>query len=70
MTKQTGKKPAKTCYDHIGGKLGALLLEQFISKGWISKEKSDDRYFFITDKGQKEFIKMGIDLSLIKSEEL
>jgi len=70
MIKQTGKKPAKTCYTHIGGKLGTLLLEKFIGEGWIAKEKSGDKHFFITDKGQEEFTKLGIDLSQIKSEEL
>ncbi len=70
MIKQTDKKPAKTCYSHIGGKLGTLLLEQFIDKGWIAKEKSSDKHFFITDKGQKEFTKLGLDLSKIKSEEI
>jgi len=66
--KQTNKKPAKTCYNHIGGKLGALILEQFIEKSWIAKENPGDKHFFITDEGQKEFAKLGLDLSQIKSE--
>ncbi|WP_281309992.1 ArsR family transcriptional regulator [Flavobacterium flavigenum] len=66
--KQTKKKPAKTCYNHIGGKLGTLLFDQFISKGWIEKEKFSDKHFFITEKGEKEFTKLGIDLSQIQSE--
>ena len=70
MAKQTDKKPAKTCYSHLGGKLGTLLLEQFISKKWIAKEKPGDKHFFITGKGQKEFSKLGVDVSQIKSEEL
>lgn len=70
MIQKTVKKPAKACYDHLGGKLGALLLEQFIDKGWIAKEKSGDKYFFITDKGEQEFAKLGVDLSQIKSEKL
>lgn len=37
MNTSTGSKPAKSCYEHIGGKLGQLLLEQFIEKGWITK---------------------------------
>lgn len=68
MAKQTGKKPVKTCTTHIGGTFGRLLLEQFVDKGWIAKEKSGDKHFFMTEKGQKEFTKLGIDLSLIKSE--
>jgi len=70
MKEHSDKKPAKTCYNHIGGKLGSLLLEQFIEKGWIAKEKSGDKHFYITGVGQTEFTKLGIDLTQIKSEEL
>ncbi|MDA6072326.1 ArsR family transcriptional regulator [Flavobacterium sp. AC] len=63
-------KPAKTCYEHIGGKLGQLLLETFTDKGWISKNKPTDKHFYITDLGQKEFEKLGVDISQIKSEDL
>jgi len=68
MAKQPGKIPAKTCYSHLGGKLGALLLEQFIKKKWIAAEDPSDKHFFITAKGEKEFTKLGIDLSQIKPE--
>ena len=60
-------KPAKRCYEHIGGKLGELLMEQFIVKGWISKDGSADKHFYITEKGEREFSILGIDLSQIKS---
>lgn len=61
-------KPAKTCYSHLGGTLGNLLLEQFIAKEWIAKYSKADKHYYITPKGEKEFTKLGIDLSLIKSE--
>ncbi|BAP32312.1 ArsR family transcriptional regulator [Chryseobacterium sp. StRB126] len=68
MNKSTGRKPAKACYEHIGGKLGQLLLEQFVEKGWITKDNPADRHYYITDKGIKEFTKLGLDLSQIKEE--
>lgn len=55
MNKQTEKKPAKTCYTHIGGKLGTLLLDKFVEKGWIAKDRPKDKHFYVTRKGQKEF---------------
>ena len=58
------------CYEHIGGKLGQLLAETFAEKGWIAKKNPSDKHFYITDLGQKEFGKMGVDLSEIKSEKL
>ncbi|TDE07968.1 ArsR family transcriptional regulator [Dyadobacter psychrotolerans] len=63
-------KPAKVCFEHIGGKLGNLLLEAFVEKGWIAKVNPDDKHYYITDIGQEEFTKFGIDLSLIKSEKI
>ncbi|MFH6994495.1 ArsR family transcriptional regulator [Flavobacterium sp. FlaQc-48] len=63
-------KPAKMCYEHLGGKLGQLLKETFTEKGWIAKKNPTDKHFYITDLGQKEFEKLGVDLSQIKSEDL
>ncbi|MDQ0782491.1 ArsR family transcriptional regulator [Chryseobacterium sp. W4I1] len=68
MSKSNDRKPAKICYEHIGGKLGQLLLEQFVDKGWIAKDSPADRNYYITEKGQIEFTKLGLDLSLIKPE--
>ncbi|MCP2028943.1 hypothetical protein L1276_004122 [Flavobacterium sp. HSC-32F16] len=68
--KLSKQKPAKMCYEHIGGKLGQLLAVSFAEKGWIAKKKPSDKHFYITDLGQKEFTKLGIDISEIKSEDL
>lgn len=68
--KLTSMKPAKMCYSHIGGKLGQLLAETFADKGWIAKKNPSDKHFYITELGQKEFKKLGIDTSQIKSEDL
>jgi len=70
MNKQTNRKPAKLCYTHLGGKLGTLLLDKFVENNWLAKEKPTDKHFYITEKGHKEFTKLGIDVSQIKSEEL
>jgi hypothetical protein len=61
--------PAKTCYSHIGGKLGMMLMETFIEKGWIAKKNPKDKHFFVTEKGKKEFSKLGVDLSRIELQE-
>jgi len=70
MTATKDIMPAKRCFEHIGGKLGELLLETFIEKKWIAKESDASKHFYITEKGQKEFAKMGLDLSQIKNEKL
>lgn len=61
----TESKIIKTCYTHLGGKFSMLLMENFIEKGWIKKEKTSKK-FIITTEGEKAFTKMGIDLSKIK----
>ena len=60
--------PEKTCYNHIGGKLGTLLMEEFIKKEWITKSRATDKQFYITPLGEKEFAKLGIDLLEIQQE--
>ena len=68
--KEENLKPAKTCFGHIGGKLGILLMENFADKGWIAKMHITDKHFYITEKGQEELTKLGLDLSQISSEKL
>jgi len=60
-------KSAKLCYEHIGGKLGQLLLEVLIAKGWLAKTDSSDRHLYITELGESQLTAFGIDLSQIKA---
>ncbi|PSL50142.1 hypothetical protein CLV51_1011486 [Chitinophaga niastensis] len=60
------KIPAKLCYNHLGGKLGSLLLDNFIEKGWIARDLSSEKHYYITEAGDKGLKKMGIDTALIK----
>lgn len=60
-------KPAKLCYSHIGGKLGQLLTEAFIEKGWIAKNGPEEKHYYITAIGEQELTRLGIDLSQIRS---
>lgn len=67
--KNKTSKTAKACFKHIGGKLGMLMMECFIEKGWLAKNNPSDKHYIITKKGDREFTKLGVDLALIKSEE-
>ncbi len=69
MTNTTKKIiPVKACYGHIGGRLGNLLMEQFIENGWIQPVTGNDRLYYVTFQGKTAFTQMGIDLSLIPVE--
>ncbi len=61
-------KPAKMCYEHLGGKLGMLLADAFIAKGWIARQTPTDKHYYITAEGEKEFLKLGVDITQIKEE--
>lgn len=68
MAKKSTILPVKFCYSHIGGQLGSLLSEHFISKKWIEQLADNERLYQITPKGRKAFTEMGIDLSLIEEK--
>lgn len=53
----------KKCYDHLGGSLGAALLNLYISNGWIELEESKKTVYKITKKGYIAFTKMGLHLN-------
>jgi hypothetical protein len=71
LSVKTTKKiiPAKICFEHIGGKLGMMLMELFVVRRWIAKVNPKDKHYYITSKGQREFTKLGLDMSQIKSVE-
>ncbi|MFJ5714846.1 helix-turn-helix domain-containing protein [Neobacillus sp. NPDC093127] len=54
---------ARTCYDHLAGKLGVSLTEAFIEKGYLVEDQVD---FLITDKGEKFFRDFKIDLDALR----
>ncbi len=47
-----------------------MLLEKFVENGWLTKDNQSDKHFYITEKGNVEFGKLGIDISQIKDEKL
>ena len=56
------KLTGRNCYGHLGGKLGARLLERFLELEWIQLEEGKTTVYEITEKGQKGFKKLGISI--------
>jgi predicted transcriptional regulator len=52
----------RKCYDHLGGKLGAILLNNLLENNWIQLEDDKTTVYIVTEKGKNEFKKMGITL--------
>lgn len=51
----------KKCYDHLGGRLGAALLELYLSNGWIiPSEEGKKTVYRLTEKGAAAFAEMGL----------
>ncbi|MFK4417419.1 DNA-binding transcriptional ArsR family regulator [Bacillus sp. RC251] len=56
-------REARTCYDHLAGKLGVGLTESMLNTGYLEKE---ERNFVVTPKGEQFFTDFGIDLGQLK----
>ena len=55
----TGKK----CYDHMGGKLGSVLLLFYLEKGWLEAEETGKSTVYkLTEAGYAAFAQMGLEL--------
>lgn len=64
----TRLRAARTCYDHIAGRLGVLLHNRFHALGWISVPSADaGKTYDLTPNGTKAFASLGMDVSEIRS---
>jgi DNA-binding transcriptional ArsR family regulator len=58
---------ARTCYDHIAGTLGVLLLDRFKSLRWLSPDATDDTSYHLTPTGVSAFGALGIDVEATRT---
>ncbi|MGF9769463.1 ArsR/SmtB family transcription factor [Bacillus albus] len=66
QTSQSSKlRCARTCYDHLAGKLGVAITNSLLDKGYLVKK---DMCFHITKTGQTFFTEFGIDVNEIKQK--
>jgi hypothetical protein len=54
---------ARTCYDHLAGRLGVALMDALLANGWLTSEHADDTGLAITTSGRERFEALGIDMS-------
>jgi DNA-binding transcriptional ArsR family regulator len=57
-------RAARTCYDHMAGKVGVLLHDRFTALGWLtgSSDKGNANAYELTSRGAKAFESLGIDI--------
>lgn len=58
-----GKLTARSCYGHLGGKLGNRLFERLIALGWFELEEGKSTVYKVTEKGYEELAKLGVNLN-------
>lgn len=54
---------ARTCYDHLAGKLGVHLTESMVDSGYLQKEQNE---YVVTSEGVAFFTQFGLDLKNLK----
>ncbi|MFJ7405622.1 MULTISPECIES: ArsR/SmtB family transcription factor [unclassified Lysinibacillus] len=54
---------ARTCYDHLAGKLGVNLTDSMVNSGYLQKEQKE---YVVTPDGVAFFTQFGIDLEKLK----
>lgn len=64
---KNNEKPRKqlkvrSCYEHLGGKLGERLFERLIELEWFEKGEEDTRAYRITSLGEEMFAELGVDI--------
>jgi hypothetical protein len=60
---------ARTCYDHMAGKVGVLLHDRFKALGWLagSNTNANDNAYDLTPNGTKAFEALGIDIEATRT---
>jgi DNA-binding transcriptional ArsR family regulator len=56
-------RTARTCYDHLAGRLGVALTEALVTRGML---RLRDGVFIVTRKGEAAFTDLGIDLTVAR----
>jgi DNA-binding transcriptional ArsR family regulator len=59
-------RAARTCYDHLAGRLGVALADRLIAAGYLAPE--DEQDFRVTKGGEKFLGGLGIDLDVVRRQ--
>ena len=59
---------ARTCYDHMAGRVGVSLHDRFYALGWLSDDPAENgNAYELTSAGTKAFEALGIDLEATRA---
>ena len=60
-------RDARTCYDHIAGRLGVVLFDCFTTRGWLTAPSRANASCDLTAQGCRAFEALGIDVAAARS---
>lgn len=64
-SKKTAIREARTCYDHLAGKIGVEVTRSLVNMEVITKEENQ---FLVTAKGEQFLTDFGVDLSSLRKK--
>jgi hypothetical protein len=56
-------REARTCHDHIAGRLGVALHDRFIALGWLASGPEGGILYSVTDAGLDGLTALGVDIA-------
>jgi DNA-binding transcriptional ArsR family regulator len=59
-------RDARSCYDHLAGRLGVAIAEALIVRGYLRPDSADPKRLAVTDAGIAWFAGLGIDITALK----
>ncbi|HYL33861.1 MAG TPA: winged helix-turn-helix domain-containing protein [Stellaceae bacterium] len=61
-------RAARSCYDHLAGRLGVALADALVRQRWLSEITGDDERYVITQEGRERFAAFGVALDDLKPD--
>ena len=58
---------ARTCYDHMAGRVGVLLHDRLYTLKWLSEVSNNDTAYELTSSGAKAFESLGVDIEATRA---
>jgi DNA-binding transcriptional ArsR family regulator len=60
-------RAARTCYDHIAGRVAVALHDRFKDLGWLAQTGRGSSGYEITPAGERAFTELGIDIEATRA---
>lgn len=61
-------RAARTCYDHLAGRLGVLLFDRMVATGSILPTGGNAEDFVVSAEGRQLFAQLGIDIDALADD--